>query len=355
MRCRWIIAMGIAAMVAASEWVDPARVTGQAQTSSTKPWTPPRTGWGHPDLQGVWNYASDTPMERPAEFGNRAFLTDEEVAKRAQATIERRFKQDNRQSAVEAGPAGLEGAGGNYNRFWTDHPRASRQTSFVIDPPDGKIPPHTPAAKRSYAELEKIRKGIDLDAPTPGGFVEDLGPRGLFTRCILSFNSGPPMTPCCYNENVQIFQTPDHVVLLNEIVHSTRIIPLDGRPHVSQAIRQWMGDSRGRWENNTLVVTTTNFKDIVFDVGGRTRPNGEGLILVERFTRAADDTLQYQFTINDPAWYTAPWTAQIPMLKTPERLFEYACHEGNYSLINILAGARAKEQKAASEAEKRER
>src|SRR2546426_6486868 len=252
MRCRWIVAMGIAAMIAGSEWVDPTRVTGQAPTSSTRSWAPPRTGWGHPDLQGVWNFASDTPMERPAEFGNRASLTDEELAKRAQATVERRFKQDNRQSAVESGPAGLEGAGGNYNLVWTEHPRSSRQTSFVIDPPDGRIPPHTPAAKRSYAELEKIRKGIDLDAPTPGGFVEDLGPRGLFTRCILGFNSGPPMTPCCYNENVQIFQTPDQVVLLNEIVHSARIIPLDGRPHVSHAIRQWMGDSRGRWENNTL-------------------------------------------------------------------------------------------------------
>ena len=177
-----------------------------------------------------------------------------------------------------------------------------------------------------------------MDAPTPGGFVEDLGPRGLFTRCIVGFNSGPPMAPCCYNENVQIFQTPDHVVLLNEMVHNARVVPLNGRSQLSQHIRQWTGVSRGRWEDDTLVVTTTNFTDEVFDFG-RMRPLGTGLTLVERFTRTAADTVLYSFRINDPAWYTAPWTAQLPMAPSEGPLYEYACHEGNRSMPNILAGA----------------
>ena len=337
---RRVVAMLLAGLV--PMLLAPLLVAGQAGDT----WMPPRTAWGHPDLQGVWNFSSDTPLNRPAEFEGRAFLTDEEVAQRREATARRRVDRDNRPPATQAGPSGLEGAGGNYNRFWTDHPRTSRQTSLVVDPPDGRIPPLTPEAERWHAELETTRRGVPMDAPTPGGFVEDLGPRGLFTRCILGFNSGPPMTPCCYNENVQIFQTPEHVVLLNEMVHSARIIPLDGRPHVARGIRQWLGDSRGRWEGNTLVVTTTNFTDSVFDFG-RMRPRGTGLTLVERFMRAAADTVIYEFTINDPTWYTVPWTAQLPMAWSEEPLYEYACHEGNYDLTNILAGARAKEQASA--------
>ena len=297
-----------------------------------------QTAWGDPDLQGVWNFSVDTPMNRPSEFEGRAALTREETAQRAEATAQLRYRRDNRQRAAEAGPAGLEGAGGNYNRFWTDPKRTSTQTSLVIDPPDGRVPPCTAVAEQWYADIERLRQGTPMDAPTPGGFVEDLGPRGLFTRCILGFNSGPPMSPCCYNENVQIFQTPDHVVLLNEMVHSARIVPLDGRPSVSANIRQWLGVSRGRWDGDTLVVTTTNFTDDVFDFG-RMRPQGTGLTLVERFTRTADDTVLYQFTLTDPVWYRAPWTAQLPMAPSGEPIYEYACHEGNHSMPNILAGA----------------
>ena len=298
-----------------------------------------RTAWGDPDLQGVWNFSVDTPLNRPDEFEARVELTLEEAAAREQATADRRRARDNRAAATEAGPAGLEGAGGNYNRFWTDAKRTAPQTSLVVDPADGRVPPLTPAAERWHSEMERTREGVDMDAPTPGGFVEDLGPRGPFTRCILGFNSGPPMTPCCYNENVQIFQTPDHVVLLNEMVHSSRIVPLDGRPHLAPGIRQWRGDSRGRWEGGTLVVTTTNFTDAVYDFG-RMRPQGTGLTLVERFTRTAEDNLLYRFTVDDPAWYTAPWTAQLPMVPTGGPLYEYACHEGNHSMTNILEGAR---------------
>ena len=320
-----------AAALAAAVWLAPNEAAGQAAAG--------RTAWGDPDLQGVWNYSVDTPLNRPVEFERRVELTLEEAAEREQVTARRRHARDNRAAATEAGPAGLEGAGGNYNRFWTDSKRTAPQTSLVVDPADGRVPPLTPAAERWYADVERTRQGVDMDAPTPGGFVEDLGPRGLFTRCILGFNSGPPMSPCCYNENVQIFQTPDHVVLLNEMVHSARIVPLDGRPRLAAGIRQWLGDSRGRWEGDTLVVTTTNFTDAVYDFG-RMRPRGTGLTLVERFTRNADDTLAYRFTIDDPAWYTARWTAQLPMVPTGGPLYEYACHEGNHSMTNILEGAR---------------
>jgi hypothetical protein len=296
----------------------PSTVTSLIASGQHAKWTIPRTGWGDPDLQGVWSFSADTPLNRPAEFEGRAFLTDEEAAHRLAFTAQLRFNR--------------------YNRFWTDPKRTSKQTSLVVDPPDGRVPPLTPEANHWYAEVERLRAGTPLDAPTPGGFVQDLGPRGLFTRCILGFNSGPPMAPQSYNENVQIFQTPNHVALLNEMVHSVRIIPLDGRPQLPKTIRQWVGDSRGRWDENTLVVTTTNFTDQVFDFG-RTRPRGSGLILVEKFTRTADDTVLYQFTITDPVWYTSPWTAQLPMAPSSGPLYEYACHEGNHSMPNILAGA----------------
>ena len=305
--------------------------------------SPPRTPWGDPDLQGVWDFSSDTPLNRPAEFEGRAFLTDEEVAEREHRTARARTDQDN--SPARAGSTGT------YNRFWTDHPPTSRQTSLVIDPPDGTVPPLTPAGQRVKAEVDTARHGVDLDAPTPGGFVDDLGPRGLFVRCITGFNSGPPMVPQSYNQNVQVFQTPDHVVLLNEMVHSARIVPLDGRSPLTGGIQQWLGDSRGTWDGDTLVVTTTNFRDLVFEPariwgGTGSRPHGTRLVLVERFTRASDDTLLYEFTMRDPTWYSAPWTAQLPMAKSDEPLYEFACHEGNYGLENILAGARAAETAA---------
>jgi hypothetical protein len=316
----------------------PSTVASLIVSGQHEAWTMPRTGWGDPDLQGVWSFSADTPLNRPAEFEGRALLTDEEVAQRVEATAQLRFNRDNRLSATKAGPSGLEGAGGNDNRFWTDPKRTSRQTSLVVDPPDGRVPPLTPEANRWYTEIDRRRAGTPMDAQTPGGFVQDLGPRGLFTRCILGFNSGPPMAPLSYNENVQIFQTPDHVALLNEMVHSVRVVPLDGHPQLSEKIRQWVGDSRGRWDGDTLVVTTTNFTDQVFDFG-RMRPRGSGLILVEQFTRTAADTVLCQFTITDPVWHTSPWTAQLPMEPSSGPLYEYACHEGNHSMPNILAGA----------------
>ena len=293
-----------------------------------------RTAWGDPDLQGVWDFSSNTPLNRAEEFGDRLFLTAEEAAARQQDRVAARDRQDNNPART--------GDTGTYNRFWTDNPRETLQTSLVIDPPNGRVPPLTPAAQRRFDALAAARVGVDDDAPTPGGFVEDLGPRGLFVRCLMGFNSGPPMKPQSYNQNLQIFQTPDHVVLLNEMVHSSRVVPLGDHSELADGIQQWLGSSRGRWEGDTLVVTTTNFRDTVFDpdrMGGGHRPGGSGLILEERFTRAADDTLTYEFTMTDPAWYSEPWTAQLRMAWSDQPLYEFACHEGNYGLYNILAGA----------------
>jgi len=352
MERRWTFLTTIAVLVMTTGTLVLMARGQQGGTGSARPGTVTRTPWGDPDLQGVWNYSVDMPLERPREFGSRAYLTEEEVAERERAQIQRRRGIDGGRSA--SGPGS---AGGNYNRFWTEFLRASRQTSMVIDPPDGTIPPLTPRAEQWYTKQKETRKGVELDAPTPGGFVEDLGPRGPFTRCILGFNSGPPMTPCCgQNENLQILQSPGYVVLYNEMIHSARVVPVDGRPHLPGGVRQWLGDSRGQWDMNTLVVTTTNFGDFVFEPGSRgaprssTRPNTGQFTLVERFTRTAGDTLLYQFTINDPAWYTAPWTAQLPMTKTAEQTFEYACHEGNHSMVNILRGARAEEEGTAKAA-----
>lgn len=307
----------------------PVPLSGQASGAAV---SAARTAWGHPDLQGVWNFTTNTPLERPQEFGNRKILTDEEVVKQEERA---------RQSRLDRPPR--EGDPGTYNTFWTDLPRVTRQASMIVDPPDGRLPPLTPEAQRIQAALTEARRGVDDDAPTPGGWLREIGPHGLSVRCIVGFNAGPPMTGRSYNANVQVFQTPEHVVLVNEMIHSARIIPLDGRPRLSSAIRQWSGDARGRWEGNTLVVETTNFAGIVSDFTND-RPAGPTARLIERFTRADADTLLYQFTIDDPSWYARPWTAEIDMIRSSQPLYEYACHEGNYSVPNILSGARAREK-----------
>ena len=191
--------------------------------------------------------------------------------------------------------------------------------------------------------MERARGGAGFHEVAPGGFVEDLGPGGLQLRCITGFNAGPPMTPAAYNNNVQLFQTEDYVVLLNEMNHNARIVPLDGRAHVD--LQQWTGDSRGHWEGDTLVVETTNFlRETSFMRGGASK----NLHLVERFTRVSSDTLVYEATVDDPTTWTRLWTYEVPMMKSPDPLYEYACHEGNYGLYNILAGARVEEAAAES-------
>ncbi len=223
---------------------------------------------------------------------------------------------------------------GNYNAFWFDQGPtvvADRRTSLIVDPPEGRVPPLTAeGSKRASA-----RRAV-LERPPKG--PED---RSVAERCILGFNAGPPMNPGAYNNNVQLFQTRDTVVILNEMVHNARIIPLDGRPHLPSGVRQWSGDSRGQWEGDTLVVETTNFTDKT-----SWRGSGERMRLTERFTRVDVDTLLYEYTVDDPTMFGQPWTARIAMTRTMDRIFEYACHEGNHGMIGILSGARALENGA---------
>jgi hypothetical protein len=279
----------------------------------------PRLPDGRPDLQGVWSFATATPMERPAKLGDKATFTDQEIQE-FERDIKERFNQDRRDGGRAADVARA------YNDFWWDFGRSvqgNRRTSLIIDPPDGRMPPMTAEAKaRAGSRMMLMMR--------PAHGPED---RGVGERCMLGFNSGPPMLPSAYNNHVQIFQTPGHVALLNEMVHNARIIPVNGPPHTS--IRQWVGDSRGRWEGDTFVVETKNFI-------GETAFNGSNpnLQLIERFTRTSKDVLTYEFTVNDPMTWTKPWTVSIPMTKIDGLIYEYACHEGNYGMTNLLTGAR---------------
>ena len=282
---------------------------------------------GRPDLQGVWDFRTATPLQRPEDRAEQALLTEEEAANIEQEAVDRNVR------LWEAAPRRTEAGDsvGGYNNFWLDFGTnviESRRTSLIVDPPDGRIPPLSEEGQRRADERTAYREAHPADS-----YLD----RNAFDRCILGFNTGPPMTPGFYNQNMQLFQTPDHVVVLNEMVHDARIIPIDGpqRPD----IESWTGESRGQWEGDTLVVETTHFSD-KYGYRGSTRDRH----LVERFTRVDADTLLYEFTISDPATWTAPWTAQVPMRANELPLFEYACHEGNYAMPNILGGARQEER-----------
>jgi hypothetical protein len=318
--------------------------TGMAQRPDTAgsrggTWTAPRTADGRPDLQGVWSFATLTPLERPRELADKAVLTAEEAAAFERAQKERQ-NRDNRNAQARQD---VEGA---YNNFWWDWGTSvvgTRRTSLIVDPPDGRIPPLTPEAQkrasgpRARPVTERVVLGAVVDGP------EDVG---LSERCILGFSSGPPILSNAYNNNLQIVQTPASVVIHTEMIHEARIVPLDGRRHLPATLRQWLGDSRGRWEGDTLVVETTNFTDKSAFSGSIVARGGStaGLNLVERFSLVAEDTLMYEFTVSDPATWTRPWTVQLPMTRSTENIYEYACHEGNYAMPNMLKGARAAEQ-----------
>ena len=281
-----------------------------------------------PKLEGVWSFATLTPLERPAEFAGKAELTNEEAA----AYERRLMEQNNRDRRNESAEADL---GGAYNEFWWDRGthvaavRGKKLTSLIVDPPDGRIPALTPEGQRRAAARAADRQDHPADGPEN---------RSLAERCLM-FNAGPPMLSGPYNNYVQIFQFPDHVVIVNEMIHDARIVSLDGRPAPPPAIRRWQGESRGRWEGNTLVVDTSNFTDKT-----NFRGADERLHLIERFTRVDDTTLLYEFTVDNPTAFTRPWSAVLPMTTTSDRVFEYACHEGNYALEGILRGARAQER-----------
>jgi hypothetical protein len=284
--------------------------------------TVPRTPDGRPDLQGTWDFAQLTPFERPGDFKDKTTLTEEEAEEFAQ----RRIETTNKDKRDGGAAADVERA---YNDFWWDFgTRVSKQSSLVVDPPDGRIPALTPDAQQRASQ----RKAL----------YENPEERPLAERCILGFNSGPPMVPSAYNNNVQIVQTRHHVVIVNEMIHSARIVDLSGRPHHPKEMRWLTGDSIGRWDGDTLVVDTTNFsKERAF------RGASSNMHLVERFTRVDKDTLRYEFTVDDPETWTKKWSASIPMTLSHELMFEYACHEGNYALEGVLKGARYQEAQTA--------
>ncbi|HXP88497.1 MAG TPA: hypothetical protein VN841_27455 [Bryobacteraceae bacterium] len=303
-----------------------------------KKYTAPRTPEGQPDLQGIWSNATITPLERPADLAGKASLSAQEAAD-YEAAVRKRNNMDSR-----AGAGTDADVSRAYNDFWWDRGTkvvGTRRTSLIVDPSDGKLPALTPEAQKQVAARAESRRLHPSDGP------ED---RALSERCINWATAGPPMMPSAYNNNYQIVQTRDFVAISNEQIHDMRMIPLDNRPHVDKGIRQWLGDSRGHWEGDTLVVETTNFSSETAFRGvefGRFN-HSENMHLTERFTRVAPDTLLYSFTVDDPAAFTHPWTAEIPSEKIDGPIFEYACHEGNYGMTGILSGARGAEEKAAA-------
>ena len=299
-----------------------------------------RTANGHPNLSGVWDFRTVTPVERPTEFADKEFLSEEEVAAYAAERVRANNADLDREAKklITTSRGQVNGTRESrdlalaYNDFWWDRGTAvveTRRTSLVVDPPNGRIPPLTDAGAERAAERLRVNQ-----RPTEG--PED---RPLGERCITGFNSGPPMLPAAYNMNVQIFQTADHVVLLNEMVHNTRIIPLDGSDH--GPVPLWTGVSRGHWEGDTLVVETKNFlRETSF------RNSSKNLHLTERIQRLSEDSLLYSFTVTDPTTWTQPWTVELPMRLSDLPIFEYACHEGNYGMDGTLTGARAIERQS---------
>jgi hypothetical protein len=330
-RCLWAVGSPVTAIA----FVSLASIGAQSQAPSNAPSAmtasnptrtakPPRGQNGRPDLEGVWNFSTITPLQRPQELAEKEFLTDEDAAALEQRAAESRVER-------APTPADL----GGHNQFWNDRGTkvaATMRTSLIVDPPDGKLPALTPEGqKRAAAVAEAERRSAG-----PEDFL-------VYVRCILGFNAGPPIIPGPYNNFVEIIQTADHVVIHNEMVHDARIVPLDGRPHGK--IRQWMGDSRGRWEGDTLVIDTINFNQQGTGMILVRPPTDENLRLVERFSRPDVDTLLYEFTIDDPTIWTRPWTAVVPMTRSDAHIYEYACHEGNYAMANMLSAARAREKK----------
>jgi hypothetical protein len=290
---------------------------------------PPSTASGtaasHPNLQGFWSSATLTPFERPRDLADKEFFTEAEAAafeKRARQAADRDRRASSPQADVNQA----------YNEAWFDRGTTvfpTRRTSIVIDPSDGRVPALTPQAQRKAGDRAEVQR---RDPTGP----EDMA---LPVRCLLWPTAGPPMLPGPYNNNYQIVQTGDFVTIDVEMIHDARIIPLDGRPHVSARIRRWMGDPVGHWEGDTLVIDTTNFTDKT-----HFRGSDENLHLVERFALEGPNTLLYRFTVDDPTAFTRPWTGEIAMTRIKGPLFEYACHEANYSMANILRATRAAER-----------
>ena len=305
----------------------------------------PRTEWGQPDLQGVWNWSSNVPMQRPSQYGERQFLTQEEVEEFAR-----------RRAAADAGSdaaLNIEGVDGSYNDFWIENQGigGNIRTSHIVYPEDGRLP----EVQEGVVEQQGVYGGISTGETRPvritaGGIGAD-GPedRGLSERCIIGFNAGPPFVPSLYNNNVQIFQNRDTAVLLTEMIHDARVVPLfdskEAFDNLDDDIRFYTGDSKGYWDEDTLVVVTQNFNGLSASFGQSGTSYDK--VLTERFTRVDPFTVDYEFTVDDPATYTDSFTGVVSMTKVAGLLYEYGCHEGNYGMVNILRGARVEERLAA--------
>jgi hypothetical protein len=334
------LAMSLAALTVTT-------VDGQSNSTTSKPaakWTPARTPDGHPDMQGIWANNSVTPLERPRQWEGKTFLTDAEIEEVKKLTAEVTeeggdavFGDGIIQAALDRvkNPISYDPGTGNYNHFWlVERDVQDRRTSLLTDPADGKLPPLTAQARERQAARAEYRKLHPQDNP------ED---RGLGERCV---NFGVPKMGAGYNNYYQIVQAPGYIVFMSEMAHDARIIPVDGRPHVDKKLQLWNGDPRGRWEGDTLVVESTNFSP-----KSEFRQARENLHLVERFTRVGPDTLNYEVTVTDPTTWTKSWTALIPLKRTDDMIYEYACHEGNYrSMEGSLKGTRTLEKEGAEAA-----
>jgi hypothetical protein len=296
-----------------------------------------KTPWGDPDIQGIWNNVTATPLQRADEFKDKANLTADEAAAFAKRVTDRQVENDAK--PIEQQAAGSRTGYSPIVWFETSNKLSDNRTSLLVFPEGGRLPPLTPEAQALVAKQVESRKVSPADRP------ED---RGAYERCITRGLPGA-MMPGFYNHNYQILQTPGYVVILVEMIHDARISPVDGRPHFNSGIKQWLGDSRGHWEGNTLVVETTNLRDIDLRTTTVFGTTEKGKV-IERFTRLGPDEMDYHVTVEDPTYYTQNWTASIPMSKVKGPLFEYACHEGNYGLPNILAGHRKEEADAAGAA-----
>jgi len=315
-------------------------VAKAAAKTAANPPAVPKTPWGDPDLQGVWNDSTSTHLQRPGAIGAKDVLSDAEAAE-FQEQLAGDLSRDRRDGVGTEADVGRA-----YNEHWMDarHLKitADRRTSLIVDPPDGRIPPLVPLPpERAKARAARAAALERFNAGLPDSYRDATLP----VRCIIRTDS-PPYLPIVYNNDFHIFQSPGYVVIAPEMIHSARVIPLDGSPHIGKNLHQWLGDARGHWEGNTLVVETTNFRTddgVVFQGA-----NPDTFRITERFTRIDATTINYEFTVEDPQTWTKPWTAIVPWNKIDpgEQMYEYACHEDNYDIVHFLSGARARDKGA---------
>ena len=326
---------GQAPSTAAKTKTAPAKAS-TAKPAATKAYTPPRTPDGQPDIQGFWTNSTYTPLERPNNV-TKEFYTPEE--------LEVAIKQAADRETAQTEPGTTADVHYDFTQFGLDRSQSTfaknLRTSLITNPENGRLPPVTPEGQKRAADRAAARKA-------QGGQYDAVENMPIGSRCIIMAGAGPPMMNAGYNSNYQIVQGAGYVMILTEMIHDVRVIPVDGRPQPHSNLRQWVGTSRGRWDGNTLIVETTNFNG-----KNAFRGASENMKVIERFTRVADDVITYQFTVEDDATWARPWTAEMPMQKTEGPIFEFACHESNYGIANILAGARADEKKAAEEAAKK--